>query len=78
MQRRGWTVGKLTVECIEEHEDGSATVVFECDDATRKQLINEGLISLLKKAVDMEAGEGMDSVQSASKPPLLQRMERES
>jgi hypothetical protein len=52
--------------------------VFECDDDTRKQLINEGLISLLKKAVDMEAGEGMDSVQSASKPPLLQRMERES
>ena len=49
-------MGKLTVECIEEHEDGSATVVFECDDDTRKQLINEGLISLLKKAVDMEAG----------------------
>ena len=24
-------VGHITVEKIEEHEDGSATVVFECD-----------------------------------------------
>jgi len=50
-------MGKITVESIEEHEDGSATVVFECDDDAKKQLINEGLISLLTKAVDMEAGE---------------------
>lgn len=44
-------VGEINVETVEEHEDGSATVVFECDDEAKKQLINEGLISLLEKAV---------------------------
>jgi len=47
-------VGHITVEKVEEHEDGSATVVFECDDAAKKQLINEGLISLLEKSVSKE------------------------
>jgi ribosome biogenesis SPOUT family RNA methylase Rps3 len=56
-------VGHITVETVEEHEDGSATVVFECDDDAKKQLINEGLVSLLKKAVGMEEGDGLDSVQ---------------
>jgi hypothetical protein len=42
-------VGHITVEKIEEHEDGSATVVFECDDEAKKALINEGLISLLER-----------------------------
>ena len=59
-------MGKITVESIEEHEDGSATVVFECDDDAKNQLINEGLISLITKAVDMEEGRGVDTVQSAS------------
>jgi len=59
-------MGKITVESIEEHEDGSATVVFECDDDAKKQLINEGLISVLTKAVDMEEGRGVDTVQSPS------------
>lgn len=45
------TVGEINVETVEEHEDGSVTVVFECDDEAKKQLINEGLISLLEKAV---------------------------
>ena len=71
-------MGQITVECIEEHEDGSATVVFECDDEAKKELINEGLISLLKKAVDMEAREGVDSVQSAPESPDIQGVERES
>lgn len=61
-------MGKITVESIEEHEDGSATVVFECDDDAKKQLINEGLISLITKAVGMEEGRGVDTVQSASQP----------
>lgn len=56
-------VGHITVEKIEEHEDGSATVVFECDDEAKKQLIEEGLISLLKKSVGMEEGERMDTVE---------------
>ena len=56
-------VGHITVEKVEEHEDGSATVVFECDDEAKKQLIEEGLISLLKKSVGMEEGERMDTVE---------------
>lgn len=54
-------VGHITVEKIEEHEDGSATVVFECDDEAKKKLIEEGLISLLKKSVGMEEGERMET-----------------
>ena len=45
-------VGMIKVEKVEEHEDGSATVVFECDDEAKQALINEGLISLIEKAVD--------------------------
>jgi len=41
--------GQIYVETVEEHDDGSATVVFECDDEAKKALINEGLISLLEK-----------------------------
>jgi len=41
----------IVVESVTEHEDGSATVVFDCDDEARKALISEGLISLLEKAV---------------------------
>jgi len=43
--------GVINVEAVKEHEDGSATVVFECDEEAKKALINEGLISLLEKAV---------------------------
>ena len=45
------TAGVINVETVEEHDDGSATVVFECDDEAKKALINEGLISLLEKTV---------------------------
>lgn len=41
----------IVVESVTEHEDGSATVVFECNDEARHAMINEGLISLLEKAV---------------------------
>ena len=71
-------MGQITVECIEEHEDGSATVVFECDDEAKKELINEGLISLLKKAVSMEEGDRLDSVQSAPESSDVHGVERES
>ena len=43
--------GKIEIEKVTEHDDGSATVVFDCDDEARQALINEGLISLLEKAV---------------------------
>ena len=45
---------KIHVENVTEHEDGSATVVFDCDEKARQTLINEGLISLLEKAVSQQ------------------------
>ena len=45
-------VGKIAIHEVTEHEDGSATVVFECDDEAKKALINEGLIALLEKAIN--------------------------
>ena len=42
------------VEKVTEHEDGSATVVFDCNEQARQTLINEGLISLLEKAVSQQ------------------------
>jgi len=45
-------VGKIVIEEIIEHEDGSATVTFECDEDARQALISEGILSLLTKAVD--------------------------
>jgi len=47
-------VGKIEVQEVTEHEDGSATVVFDCDDESKKALINEGLLFLLTKAVDKD------------------------
>ena len=44
--------GTIEVEKVIEHEDGSATVIFECDDDTRQMLVGEGLKALLEKAVD--------------------------
>jgi hypothetical protein len=44
-------VGKIDVKDVVDHPDGSATVIFEFDEAAKKALINEGLISLLEKAV---------------------------
>ena len=41
----------IDVQYVKEHEDGSATVLFDCNDEARKALINEGLLSLLTKAV---------------------------
>ena len=42
----------INVVDIDEHEDGSATIVFECNDEARQALISEGLLSLIEKAVD--------------------------
>jgi hypothetical protein len=44
-------VGKIDIKDYVEHKDGSATFTFECDDEAKKALINEGLMSLLEKAV---------------------------
>ncbi len=45
-------VGKIEVQKVVEHENGSATVVFDCDDESRKAVIQEGLITLITKAVN--------------------------
>ena len=44
----------IVVQTVTEHEDGSATVVFECDDEAKQALINEGLLSLLTKVLDKD------------------------
>jgi len=35
--------GIIDVQEVKEHEDGSATVVFECNEEAKQALINEGL-----------------------------------
>jgi hypothetical protein len=45
-------VGKIVIEELIEHEDGSATVTFECDNEAKEALISEGILSLITKAVD--------------------------
>lgn len=44
-------VGKIDIKDVVDHPDGSSTVVFEFDEAAKKALINEGLASLIDKAV---------------------------
>jgi hypothetical protein len=58
-------VGKIDIQNVVEHEDGSATITFECDDEAKIALMNEGFISLLEKAVskhhpEYEAMKGQD------------------
>ena len=43
--------GIIDVKDVVDHPDGSATIIFECDEEAKKALINEGLISLLEKAI---------------------------
>jgi len=44
--------GKIDIKEYVEHKDGSATVVFDCDDEAKSALISEGLLSLIEKAID--------------------------
>jgi len=44
--------GKIVIQEVMEHEDGSATVTFECDNEAKEALISEGILSLITKAVD--------------------------
>lgn len=58
--------GMIDIQEVTEHEDGSATIVFECDDQAKKALIGEGLLSLLDKAVDKHNEEynGIEGVEN--------------
>jgi hypothetical protein len=48
--------GMIDIKDVVEHEDGSATVTFDCDVKTRELLTGLGLVSLLEKAVNKEDG----------------------
>ena len=48
-------IAMIKVKEYIEHEDGSATIVFDCDHKVREVLINQGLLSLIEKAIDTEA-----------------------
>lgn len=41
------------IEIVEykEHEDGSATIHFECDKETTKFLVGQGLLKILEQAI---------------------------
>tara|TARA_E500000318_G_scaffold51054_1_gene47782 strand:+ start:58 stop:261 length:204 start_codon:yes stop_codon:yes gene_type:complete len=49
-------VGMIDIQDYIEHEDGSATITFDCDVKTRELLTGLGLVSLLEKAVNKEDG----------------------
>ena len=51
--------GMIDIQDYIEHEDGSATITFDCDVKTRELLVNLGLISLLEKAINEEDGYGL-------------------
>jgi len=42
-----------------EHEDGGATITFDCDVKTRELLVSLGLVSLLEKTINEEDGYGL-------------------
>lgn len=41
------------IEIVEykEHEDGSATIEFECDEDTKRFLVGQGLLRVLEKEI---------------------------
>lgn len=41
-----------------EHEDGSATIHFECDKETTKFLVGQGLLRVLEQAINRYEEEG--------------------
>jgi hypothetical protein len=49
-------VGTIDIRDVVEHEDGSATITFDCDVKTRELLVGLGLVSLLEKAVNEKDG----------------------
>ncbi len=49
-------VAMIQVKEYIENEDGSATIVFDCDHNGKEFLIGQGLLSLLEKAVNEKDG----------------------
>jgi len=44
--------GKVTVIDYVENEDGSAKVVFECDETAKQLLISEGLSAVIQRTLE--------------------------
>jgi|APCry1669189070_1035195.scaffolds.fasta_scaffold295947_1 hypothetical protein len=44
----------LTVEIMEEHEDGSATITYEADKEAKEFLMGQGLLYLIKQGLEAE------------------------
>jgi len=52
----------LTLQVMEEHEDGSATITFESDKEAREFLMEQGLLYVIKKSLaEMENKYGTDA-----------------
>jgi len=47
---------KIEVSNYKEHEDGTASMQLDTDDEATKLLVQEGFISLLKKAIEEQEG----------------------
>ena len=59
---------KIEIQKVVEHDDGSATVIFDCDEEARDALISIGLISLIEKAVtEHKEEEEKDDEESGTK-----------
>lgn len=55
----------MELKMLEEYEDGSALVTIEATEAEKMVLLSEGLISIIKRALEQE--------EKARKVPVLQR-----
>ncbi len=42
-------MSEITVETIEEHEDGSATIAFDFDDETTRLMLQQGFKAIIKE-----------------------------
>ena len=51
-------MSEVEVKDYIEHEDGSATIVFDCDFETRQLLVAQGLLKILDNTIErLEDGE---------------------
>ena len=55
----------MELKMLEEYEDGSALVTIEATEAEKMVLFSEGLISIIKRALEQE--------EKAKRVPVLQR-----
>ncbi len=56
----------MEVKVLEEYEDGSALISIEATETEKMVFLQEGFISLIKRAIEQE--------EKAKKVPVLQRI----